>query len=319
MTEIKKIFIKAGGYRLIKQYINAHVLIFACIQGLLLGLSKKSLEILRLSVENKILKKLRKKYKKYVVEYMMQEEQEELKQTKSDIIWFCWFQGMDAAPEIVKVCYNSLKKNITNKRIIVITLQNYKEYVCLPEYIVEKYNKGIIGQAHFSDLLRLELLINYGGTWIDSTVLCSSDRIPSCMIESPLFVFQTLKPGLDGHATCISNWFITAYSNNKILRLVRALLYKYWMDNDVVIDYFIFHHFFQIAIEYYPEIWNKVFPYTNETPHILLLRLFDKYDGELFDSIMQQTCFHKLTYKFDAELENIPNSNYMHIINEYRS
>lgn len=41
----------------------------------------------------------------------------------------------------------------------------------LPDYIVKKWEKGRIPADLFSDLLRLELLIRYGGTWIDSTVL----------------------------------------------------------------------------------------------------------------------------------------------------
>jgi hypothetical protein len=36
---------------------------------------------------------------------------------------------------------------------------------------LEKYQKKIIDNTHFSDLLRLELLIKYGGTWIDASVL----------------------------------------------------------------------------------------------------------------------------------------------------
>jgi len=43
----------------------------------------------------------------------------------------------------------------------------------LPGYIVEKWEKGRIPAAMFSDLLRVELLIKYGGTWIDSTVFCT--------------------------------------------------------------------------------------------------------------------------------------------------
>ena len=38
---------------------------------------------------------------------------------------------------------------------------------------MEKWEKGRIPAAMFSDLLRVELLIKYGGTWIDSTVLCT--------------------------------------------------------------------------------------------------------------------------------------------------
>ena len=92
--------------------------------------------------------------------------------TGTKTIWWCWLQGLDAAPPIVKACYNSLKQ-LTGYSLVVIDNSNWREYVELPGYIVEKWEKGRIPAAMFSDLLRVELLIRYGGTWIDSTVLCT--------------------------------------------------------------------------------------------------------------------------------------------------
>jgi hypothetical protein len=76
---------------------------------------------------------------------------------------------MENAPELVNVCLESLRASIGGD-IIVLDAQNYTDYVTLPEYVTRKYKKGIIPPALFSDMLRLELLIKYGGTWIDSTV-----------------------------------------------------------------------------------------------------------------------------------------------------
>ena len=64
MADIKKVFEKQGGTELLKRWWKAGVLPFAVAQALSLGFSKKSLEILRLSVNNKILQKLHKKYRK---------------------------------------------------------------------------------------------------------------------------------------------------------------------------------------------------------------------------------------------------------------
>lgn len=59
---------------------------------------------------------------------------------------------------LVKACYNSLKQ-LTGYSLIVIDNTNWREYVKLPGYIVEKWEKGRIPAAMFSDLLRVELLI----------------------------------------------------------------------------------------------------------------------------------------------------------------
>lgn len=82
----------------------------------------------------------------------------------------------------------------------------------------------------------------------------------------------------------------------------RYLCYEYWKQNNKLIDYFLLHDFMAISLEYYKEMWNSIIPRDNATPHILLLRLFEQYDEEIWKSIKQQTPFHKLTYKFDQNL-----------------
>ena len=103
---------------------------------------------------------------------------------------------------------------------------------------------------------------------------------------------------------------IAARTNHPILRLTRALLYEYWKKNRKMDDYFLFHDFFELAIETYPEEWNKVIPCSNSAPHILLLRLFEPYNEQVWDAAKSMTPFHKLTYKFDAEKAQIPGTYY---------
>lgn len=167
-----------------------------------------------------------------------------------------------------------------------------------------------------TDLLRFELLIKYGGTWIDSTVWCSQneDRIPDYFFNSELLFYQCLKPGRDGHLTVMSSWYINATSNNKILLATRYLLYEYWKRNSELLDYFLLHDFFQIVLEYYSTDWKKVIPVSNSTPHSLLLRMFDEYDEEMINYVVEQTPFHKLSYKFTDDQLNIPNTVYKHFI-----
>lgn len=284
---------------MLKQYARAHVFLFAMVQTALNGFSKKSLEIVRLAVNNKILCKLRRKNKAFIAEYKASLQPGERK--RSNKVWVCWLQGMDNAPALVRRCFRSLQEHLTDREIILLTEENYRQYVTLPDYIEEKAAKGIIPKAQYSDLLRLELLINHGGTWIDSTVLCTGKEIPAYMLDSDLFLFQNLKPGLNGQATRISNWFITACTNHPLLLLTRELLLAYWKKYNAMVDYFIFHDFFELAIEAFPELWDEVVPFSNATPHILLLRLFEKADEKTWKAVRDMTPFHKLTYKFTDE------------------
>ena len=157
-----------------------------------------------------------------------------------------------------------------------------------------------------TDLLRLELLTKYGGMWLDATVFCSRkiEEIPEYYFNSNLFMYQCLKPGRDGHAIYISSWLMSARSNNKILMATKYLCYEYWKKNNKMADYFLLHHFLSIVLEFYEDDWKKIIPVDNSTSHILLLRLFDKYDENIWNSINEQIPFHKLTYKFEKEKLN---------------
>lgn len=319
MGRFIELFKKIGGFQILKQYARGHVLFYAFLITAMNGFSKKSLEIVRLSVRNKMLDKLRKKFRGVVNDYrtldgLNKQSDSEYRKTKQlGKIWVCWFQGLDEAPDIVKCCYASLHQFITNREIVLITEKNYNQYVQLPENIRKKYSSGIISRTHISDLLRLELLKTYGGTWIDATVFLTG-HIPEYMLDSELFLFQNLKPGLDGHCTSISNWFITAEAGNRIISLTLALLYEYWRRYDRLIDYYIFHDFFQIAVETYPDEWKKVIPFSNSTPHILLLRLFDIYDYRVWEAVKKQTVVHKLSYKCSKEDRARPETYYRNIV-----
>lgn len=316
MKKFLKLFNKIGGINVIKQYLYAHVFVFAVAETLLLGFARKSLEIVRLAVNNRIYRKLRKKYSKFIKEYMKTKAPEvaKLERKRSDKVWVMWLQGIDNAPQVVQKCVKSLQDNLSGREFIFLTEDNYRDYVTFPDYVQKKIDEGIITRTHMSDLLRVEVLNKFGGTWIDATVFCSGSNYPSYMFDSDFFVFQNLKPGLDGDCVRISSWFMTSCTNNPILLLTRELLYDYWKKHNRMVDYFLIHDFVEMSIEQYNDEWNKVVPFANSTPHILLLRLFEPYDEAMWEAIKSQTAIHKLTYKFDKNQTKLKDTYYSRIL-----
>jgi len=218
-------------------------------------------------------------------------------------IWFCWLQGMENAPELVKVCLESLRASI-REDVIVLDAQNYTDYVTLPEYVTRKYKKGIIPPALFSDMLRLELLIRYGGTWIDSTVWASPEvgaKDSKCwqawqkIQESELFIYRYFNR--EGGVEGMSNWFIHAEAGNALLKDVRDMLYAYWHDYNCTVEYYIFHLFFSHVAKRYPEMIRKM-PKGNSY-HALWLR--DHVEREIskedWQKLINNVPFHKLNWR----------------------
>ena len=338
INDLKDKFERAGGMETLAQFKRAHVLGYAALQTLLQGTSQKSLEIVRLSVSNRVQKKLRRKYSAYIQEYLKRERERtaareerapeaappaqasgaaqaartpgEKRENRPGRIWMFWSSGEENAPVIVRKCIASVRENLPGREIVVLSEKTYRDYVKFPSFIQDRIDRGEMMKAHMADLLRLELLIRYGGTWIDATVFCPGGKIPSYMLDSDLFLFQDLKPGFDGHCQRISNWMITAQPGNPVLKMTRALLYEYWREHRKCEDYFIFHHFFEMAIDAYPELWEKVIPFSNAAPHILLLRLFEPYDDAVWEAVREMTPFHKLSYKFDEVKTQLPGTYY---------
>ena len=273
MSNFGKLFKKVNGRKVLKEYAQSHVLLHALMMTALEGTSRKSLEIVRESVNNKIVKRLRKQYAPFITRFRKHDtERDKLPHEHSNRVWVCWLQGMEKAPKIVKKCYQSLMDNLEDREIVLLTNENYKEWVTFPEHIQKKIDSGIITRTHMTDFLRLELLQHYGGTWIDATVFCSGKIIPDYIWNSDFFIYQIMKPGLDAHAQRTSSWFITACTNHPIVMLVKELLYEYWKTNNKMVDYFLVHDFVELALEAYPEEWLKVVPISSSGPLVLLLR-----------------------------------------------
>ena len=213
-----------GGLKLVLEYSKLDALWPAIKTGFRCAIKRQSFKQIYPVVLKKVEPMLVAKYGRIIQEFKRSRSLR-LEHKRSMIIWFCWLQGFEQAPPIVKACYNSLRQNLPDRKIKVIDNENWMEFVELPDYITRKWEKGRIPAALFSDLLRLELLIKYGGTWIDSTVLCTGvnenhnendnlSRIGELenkakqYLDADLFLFQYTTQG--SIPVSISNWFITS-------------------------------------------------------------------------------------------------------------
>lgn len=250
---------------------------------------------------------LRKKYSRFLKRYgTFKNETHEY----SDIVWWCWLQGEENAPPLVKACLASLRRQLIGKKIIVITEENMADYASFPSFIMEKYRKGIISRTHFSDLLRLELLIRHGGTWVDATVYCTGN--PEYVFKRPLFVFKTNER--NDPATAAQNWFISAEKHNPVLTLTQDLLYDYWKKTRHILHYFLFYFFMKMAAEVYADEWRAIPFFSDVPPHILQRELSNTFSAERLAQIRRMSDIHKLSYKLGAK--SVAGTFWEHIVRQ---
>jgi hypothetical protein len=214
---------------------------------------------------------------------------------KSPVIWWCWLQGLENAPELVRACYESCRQ--LGLEIKVITEENYTQYVTLPDFVLRKRAAGVISNAHFSDILRLELLTEYGGTWIDATVLVTGKGILKYMEDTRLFCFKHLDGGRENPMVRMGNWFISACSHDRLLTDTEAMLYAHWRAEEQAAHYFVFHFCFSIACRRNMKLWESVPSVSDVPPHIMQEEMYRAYTDKDWERLCAMSDVHKLTWK----------------------
>ena len=254
-----------------------------------LGYSNRELQAME--IRNKKYSKLTKKYNKYIKdkEYYKPEPSDE----GADNVWICWFQGIDNAPLVVRQCVNSIKENMKGKKIHIITEDNMFDFVEIPQFIIDKWHSGTIAYAHISDILRTELLLKYGGVWIDATTFMS-DSIPDYVYKHRLFLLHFKRR--EDLTININSWFIFSEKNNRTLQIVRDLLYIYWKQEKRLSEYFLWHMFVKMAFDKYPEDYESIQYISEEPAHYLYYNLFRHYDESYWQIIKQSSFIHKVSY-----------------------
>ena len=232
------------------------------------------------------------------------------------IIWQFWGQGWDfeKLPDVVKISYKSVEKYKKDYEIIHLDMNNINDYLEIPAYILKKVENKKMGFAHFTDIIRLALLYNYGGVWIDATILLT-DYLPQEYFEMDYFMFQRddnleNKKDWEDYDDFYFSWnnemkvrvlnsIIFAKKNNEIIKTLLDMLLIFWEHNDLVPNYFFFQVLYTELIEnYYKKKQCKIV--SDTLTHELIRVWFDKFSQEKLDEITNRNNVHKLTYKIDS-------------------
>lgn len=216
-----------------------------------------------------------------------------------DCIWVCWWQGLDHAPEIVKKCVDSIKRNAGNHEVIIITDENVKQFVQFPAWLEEKYSKGIITKTHISDILRLKLLAEYGGIWLDSTFYCNGSfedyfAAPIWSIKRPGYRYTSVAAGYFANYSFGCNT-----ENRRVFAVLAEYLLEYWKTHDYMVDYLFLDYLIVQAQKQDEEIrkaFQSIEPNNPECDELLKV-LGSKYDETIWNELKKDTILFKLTWK----------------------
>ena len=164
-------------------------------------------------------------------------------------IWVFWYQGEESMPELVKCCYRSICNNSNGRKVILLTERNLTDYVDIPEYIKDKVKKRYITITHLSDLVRVELLYKYGGTWMDATLFVNApiDNSKSNGIFGTVKIHPLTKGTISDYRW--TSFYMFAYPGSLAMKCFRDVMYAFWEKNRAMLDYFFIDYTFELLYQ----------------------------------------------------------------------
>ena len=137
-------------------------------------------------------------------------------------IWMLWNQGWNNIPDICQKCLDSWLYHNPDWNIILLDLDNIKDYVDLEEELPGAYSISDKFPAAFSDIVRLSLLKKYGGAWVDATVFCNSSLNDWALdvVDDAWLYYRKDR--------YIGSWFILAEENSYIINKWYNKVIDYW-------------------------------------------------------------------------------------------
>lgn len=223
----------------------------------------------------------------------------------SNVIWQYWDNGYENSPLIVKACMSSVKANANGYEHIILNDSSLKDYLTLPQHIMNKYKSGVINKTHFSEIVRISLLAEYGGIWLDATILLT-DQISNMFKTNSKYLFVRV-PNSDifGPKEILFNtWILSSPVNSEYFNRLKSFFYNYWLQEKKQIDYFIC----DLAMK---QIFDSFLTHRerneiNEAAsslniidcHNLQFLLTHEFSQNKLNKLLQRSPVHKLTFYF---------------------
>ena len=218
-------------------------------------------------------------------------------------VFVYWNSGLENAPFLIKHNVMLIKKNLSDMfELHVIDDSNVELYLQVPAFAKFLHDNFI---AHYSDYIRLMLLENWGGIWIDSSALITPDFSPHFeeIVKRYNGVDVVIFPNYTKNR--IGNWFIAVTSkHNYGIQLLLRIINLYWLNYKNLPEYFMFHTFWEVLVqidEVLKEQW-EMSPKISAKDAIYILNNMYKPSNQIdLQTAYNRSPIHKLTYKYEKD------------------
>ncbi len=189
---------------------------------------------------------------------------------EGNTIWVMWWQGADMEkPSLIETCIESIRRNKGAYTVAIIDKNNYKEYIEIPQLILDKFNNGIIGIAAFSDYIRFALMEKYGGWYLDATVYVTRT------ITQPVASFYSVR--YEGLKDTISKsmwspflWYLP--QGHPLTVFIHKAFDDYWAHYDKIVNYFLIDALVRTFYHISPDFKAQIDSLNYDNPDLYFLQ-----------------------------------------------
>ncbi|GAB2467066.1 hypothetical protein GCM10027063_04570 [Promicromonospora xylanilytica] len=222
-------------------------------------------------------------------------------------IWTYWAQGWDDLPEVVATCHRRLRE-LGGSDVVPLDAVGAAELVRIPADI----DAIEMGHAARSDLLRLELLGRFGGTWIDATCFVTEDPRPHLdrLGADGFFAFE--KAG-----STLATWLMVSEPDGYLVRMARSALHTYLREHKEWSYYFLLHYVFESLVlcdEEFQRLWMRSPRPKLGPPTAFMRHRTEPVDQLDLESLFGESFVQKLSYRYIDDALKIPGSFMNHLL-----
>lgn len=234
------------------------------------------------------------------------------------IIYSLWLQGMNNAPDLVKLNFARWAKLNPGYHLNILDQAAAEKFLA-----DESINLARLTPQALSDVLRAKLLSTTGGIWVDASLFPTQpldNWLRSKITTSGFFAFE--RPGPDRP---VSSWFLAATKHNAMMQAWWNQVLAYWSTERVAMQtvpenpveaveipgqfpYFWFHYLFQLLLERdtgFANAWAACHKIQADAPHALQVHFAN--DGlpthAEITQIIAGAPVHKLNWRANYPIE----------------
>ena len=141
------------------------------------------------------------------------------------IIWTAWLQGVNDLPRAIDESFKAMERHAGDYDVRIVTLANLNDYLKVDANVLKRFNNKQISAAHFTDYIRVLLLKNYGGVWLDATQYMTRE-LPEDIWNYDLLVWNKVVDHTQKNAY-VAIPFVEKFNNSFLVGKKHALFYEF--------------------------------------------------------------------------------------------